>query len=141
MVAVEPRGRHGGNEELRAIGAVDLAVGAAAQAGVGHGQQIRLVELERRVDLVVEVIARAAGAGAQRATALDHEILDDAVEGEAIVEGLMAWLAGERIGPLLLAAGQAEEVLHGLRCLLVEQIDLDITFGGVHDNSAHSLSP
>ena len=44
VVAVEPRGRHGGDEELGAVGAVDLAVHAAAQAGVRHGQQVRAVE-------------------------------------------------------------------------------------------------
>ena len=32
-------------------------------------------------DFIVEVVARAAGAVAQRAATLNHEILDDAVEG------------------------------------------------------------
>ena len=81
VVAVEPRGRHGGDEELGTVGAVDLAVHATTQAGVRHGQQVRVVELQIRNNFIVEVVARAAGAVAQRAATLNHEILDDAVEG------------------------------------------------------------
>ena len=64
---------------------------AHALAGVRHRQQVGLVEDQLGVDLVVERVAGAAGAGAQRAAALDHEAVDDPVEAEAVVE-----LAGGR---------------------------------------------
>ena len=137
VVSVEPRGRHGGDEELGAVGAMRLAVAAATQAGVRHGQQIRPVECEFGDDLVVEVVAGAAGAIAQRAAALDHEVLDDAVEGQAVVERLMGRLAGEWVRPFLLAGRQTEEVLHGHGRLIVEQVDGDVTFGGAHDDGSH----
>ena len=74
---VEVRRRADGDEELRAVG---------ARAGVGHGQQVRPVELQLGVELVAELVARAAGAGAQRVAALDHEAADDPVEDRAVVE-------------------------------------------------------
>ena len=48
VVAVEPLGRYGGDEELGAVGAVHLAIHAATQAGVRHGQQVRTVEGQSR---------------------------------------------------------------------------------------------
>src|SRR5699024_1923000 len=92
VVAVEVRGRHDGDEELGTVGAA-----AAALAGVGHGQQVRAIELELRVDLVVEVVARAASAGTQRVAALDHEAGDDAVEHGLVVE--RAGLGAGRVLP------------------------------------------
>ena len=138
-MAVEPRGRHGGDEELRTVGAMRLTVRATAQTGVRHSQQIGVVELQRGVDFVVEVVAGAAGAGAQGAAALDHEILDDAVEGQTVIERLMAGLAGHRVDPFLLAGGEAKEIGSGIRGLVVEQVDGDVTFGGVHDNCSHAI--
>jgi hypothetical protein len=61
---VQPGGRRDRDEELRAVG---------ARAGVGHREQVRLVEPQVRVDLVGELVAGAAGAGAERVAALDHE--------------------------------------------------------------------
>ena len=55
-------------------------------AGVGHREQVRLVEDQLGVGLVLERVARAAGAGAERAAALDHEAADDPVEAETVVE-------------------------------------------------------
>ena len=69
--------------------------------------------LERAVELVGELVAGAAGAGAGRVAALDHEIGDHAVEGGAVVERL----AG------LGAFGQADEVLHGVGRLVGEELD------------------
>ena len=116
-----------------------LAIHAATQAGVRHGQQVRTVEGQSRHDFVIEVVARTAGAGAQRAAALDHEVLDDAMEGQAVIERFVARLAGERVGPFLLAGGQAKEVGYGFRGLVVEQVDLDVAFGRAHDDGGHGL--
>ena len=68
-----------GDEELRAVG-----VGA----GVGHGEHSRAGVLEVLVELVFEGVARPARAGALGAAGLDHEIGDDAVELQAVVEAL-----------------------------------------------------
>lgn len=49
----------------------------------------------------------------------------------------MGRLAGHRIDPFLLAGGKAEEIGHGFRGFVVEQVDFDVTFGGAHDNGSH----
>ena len=79
----------------------------------------------------------SAGAVAERAAALDHEVLDDAVEGQTVVERIVAFLAGKRVGPFFLAGGQTDKVGHRLRRLVVEQVDFDVTFRGAHDNGSH----
>ena len=65
----------GDDEELRAVG---------VRAGVGHRE--RAADDLVVVELVLEGVARAAGAGALGAAALDHEVGDHAVEGEPVVE-------------------------------------------------------
>lgn len=49
----------------------------------------------------------------------------------------MGRLAGHRIDPFLLAGGKAEEIGHGFRGFVVEQVDFDVTFGGAHDDGSH----
>ena len=49
----------------------------------------------------------------------------------------MGRLAGHRIDPFLLAGGKAEEIGHGFRGFVIEQVDFDVTFGGAHDNCSH----
>lgn len=49
----------------------------------------------------------------------------------------MGRLAGHRIDPFLLAGGKAEEIGHGFRGFVVEQVDFDVTFGGAHDYGSH----
>ena len=112
VLAVEPRRRLGGDdEELRAVG-----VGP----GVGHGQSAAhdLV----LVDLVLEGVAGAAGPGPLRAAALDHEVANDPVEGQSVVEAVGRQLA---------------EVLHGLGRVLVEQLDRDRAGVGVQGGLGH----
>ena len=53
---------------------------------VRHRQQVGLVELQLGVELVAELVARAAAAGAGGVAALDHEAVDHAVEHGAVVE-------------------------------------------------------
>ena len=48
----------------------------------------------RSVDLILEVEARPSTAIAQGASTLYHEILDDAVKNQAIIEGAGDLLAG-----------------------------------------------
>ena len=49
----------------------------------------------------------------------------------------MGRLAGVRVGPFLLAGGEAQEVGHGVRGLVVEQVDGDIALRGAHDDGSH----
>ena len=74
------------------------------------------------VELVLELVARAAGAGALRAAALDHEVLDHAVEDQAVVVAV---------------ARQLAEVLDRLGRVLVEQLELDRAVVGVHRRLTH----
>ena len=76
MLAVEPRGRDEGEEELAAVG--------GGAAGIGGREQAGLRVLDVGAVLPVELVARTSAAGAERAPALRHEPGDDAVEGEAV---------------------------------------------------------
>src|SRR5690606_36494497 len=109
VAAVQPGGGDMGDEELAAIG---------AGAGIGHGQLARGIVAQVRADLVLEAVARAAGAGAARAAALDQEIGDHPVEVQAVVEA---------------APGQVDEAGHGHRGLLGEQAQADRAAGGGDD--------
>src|SRR3978361_1825287 len=60
VLEVQVRGRHRGDEELAAVG---------VRSGVGHREEVRPVEAELGVELVAEVVTRAAGATTQRVTA------------------------------------------------------------------------
>src|SRR5207248_9382419 len=87
------RARHR-HEELRAV---------RVRAGVGHGQEARLVERRTvRRDLVGEVVAGPAPAGAGGVAALDHEVGDDAVEDRPRVQRLALRRAAALIAPLAL---------------------------------------
>src|SRR5436190_4127383 len=117
VLPVEPRALVGGDdEELRAV---------RVRPGVGHRQ--RAARDLVVVDLVLERVARAAGPGALRAPALDHEVGDDAVEDQAVVEAL---------------AGELLEVRDGLRRVLVEELEADRALAGLHRRLArHSGHP
>src|SRR5262249_21200186 len=100
--------------------------------GVGDGQQSLLVELPAALEPVGELVARSAGAPPQPIAALDHELLDAAVEDRPVVERLPGLLLpGGRVGPLLLPGGQAHEVLHRLRGVLGEELHHHLALGGV----------
>ena len=73
---------------------------------------------------VAELVAGAAGAGALRAAALDHEVGDDAVERQAVVEAL---------------AGEADEVVHRVRRELRVEVGDDRAAVGV-DRGAVDLA-
>ena len=127
VLAVQPGGGGMGDEELAAVG---------ARAGVGHGEHARAVVAQRLVELVREGIARAAGAGAERAAALDHEAADHPVEGQAVVERG----AGGSVGAAQVQAalGQADEIDHGQRGLAVMEFEEDVSPVG-HDLGVQSV--
>src|ERR1043165_1079184 len=122
--AVQVRGGGVGDEELAAAG---------VRAGVGHAEGAGRVFLGvRRAELALDLVAGAAGAGdalgavlAVGAAALDHEVVDHAVEGQLVVEALLR---------------QLDEVLHRVGGGLVEQRDFDVAAGGMEDGGGHGWS-
>ena len=89
------------------------------------------MKVELAVDLVVEVVARAADALTERVAALDHEARDDAVEDDVLVERALAGLAGGGVGPLAGAVGEADEVLDRAGSVVSEEVDDDVAVVGV----------
>src|SRR5580693_7660592 len=67
VLVVQPRRRHRGDEELRAVG---------TRARVRHRQQVGTVEREVRVEFVGELVTGPARTGPERIAALDHEVGD-----------------------------------------------------------------
>src|ERR1039457_7153087 len=96
VLTSQPGCGHRCDEELGAVG---------ARPGVGHGQQVRPVEREVRMEFVAELVTRTAGPGAERVPGLDHEVGDDPVEDRSVVEPSAAGLPGTRVRPLALALG------------------------------------
>src|SRR5699024_5120676 len=96
--------------------------------------QVGAVEAQLRVELVAEVVTGAATAGAGWVAALDHETVDDAVEDGAVVERTL--LGAGCVGGLVFlgALGQADEVVHGLRGVVSEEVDGDVSTVGVQDS-------
>src|SRR5882724_12292613 len=78
VAVIEVRSGSNGDEKLAAVG-----IGS----GVGHREFAGLGMLQRSVKFVGEFVAWAAHAGAVRAAALNHEIGNDAVKNQAVVEG------------------------------------------------------
>src|SRR3954451_1261807 len=112
VLAVQPGALvRGDDEELRPV---------RVRPRVGHGQ--RAAHDLVVVDLVLELVAGTARAGALRAAALDHEVGDDAMEDEPVVEAL---------------TGELLEVADGLRGVLVEQLEGDLAFAALHHGLGH----
>ena len=126
VLALQPLRGHGGDEELRSVGAL-----AQAASGVGHGQNVGDREGQGGVDLVVEDVSGASGAGAQRVPALNHETRDDPVEDNTVVQGGVGLLTGARIGPGLLPRRQSDEVRDCFRGLFRIQVAADVAEAGV----------
>ncbi len=77
VFAVQVRGWTVRYEELASV---------AVRAGVGHGEDTWLVVLEGLADFVGKPVVGPAEASASGVATLDHEIFDDAVEGDSVVE-------------------------------------------------------
>jgi len=81
VLTVQERGRGGGDEELRTV-AVHVV------AGSGHSQVPRFVERDSGGEFTFDGVARTTHAGAGWVAALGHEVLQDAMEGHAIIEAI-----------------------------------------------------
>ena len=95
------------------------------------------------MDFIVEHIAGAAGAGADRAAALDHEVRDDAVEAQTVVVRGGVGTAGVVL-VFAFALGQFNEVGNRLRSVVAEEVKFDVALVGVQDDllcsNTHSFS-
>ena len=106
----------------------ELAAGTVGVHAAGHADDAADV-LDGVVDavggkLALDVPAGAAGAVAQRAAALDHEVGDDAVEGQAVVEAL---------------TDQLLEILTGDGGSFLVQLDVDDA-AVFHSNANHNAT-
>ena len=121
------------DEELRAV---------RVRPGVRHAQDPFVVVAQLVVELVVELVAGPAPAGAGRVAGLDHEVLDDSVEEHVVVQGLaLDLLARLGVGPGLLARREADEVFDGSGRALVVQFDVDVALARVQGRSKVSHIP
>ena len=100
------------NKELAAV---------SAGACVGHGQNARLVKSEVACALIFEIFAPdglAAAASACGVAALDHELLDDAVEDDSVVVAVLT-VCGEVFAGLGSDVGEkfeCDRTLCGFEC-------------------------
>lgn len=102
MLAIQPGGLDGGDEELRTVGVL---------SGVGHGEETRtsVGELEVLVSELLSVDGLTSSSVALgEVSSLEHEVGDHAVEDRTLeVEGLT------RLASSLLTSAKAAEVLGG----------------------------
>src|SRR6266540_4886766 len=121
VLAGQPFRRSEGDEELPAVG---------VRSTVRHREDAGLVELSAGAEFIGEAVARAARAVAERVAALDHEVLDHAMEHEAVVVRLLHFRLRLRVGPLFRAFGEADEVRHRLRRILLEELHGEVPRAG-----------
>jgi hypothetical protein len=112
VLAIEPAGHDGGDEELRTVG-VGTSVGHGQKTGAG------VLLLEVLIGELVTVDGATTGTvAAGEVTTLEHEVGDDTVEGRALVT-----LA-------LLTVAELSEVLSGLGDNVVVQLEVDTAGDG-----------
>mmetsp|Transcript_23682 Transcript_23682/g.40764 ORF Transcript_23682/g.40764 Transcript_23682/m.40764 type:complete len:459 (-) Transcript_23682:586-1962(-) len=110
VLVIEPGAGDSRDEELGAV---------CVWARIGHADREGAVVPQRTVEFVFEVVAPdrcAACPITEGVASLEHEALDDAVQDEAVVVPV---------------ANVLREVLHGLRALFREELDVYVAEGGV----------
>src|SRR5262245_23662142 len=80
------------------------------------------------MELIGEFVTWSAVAFAERIAALDHEAVDNPMKDDAVVVGLATLLIGARVGPLLAAFGEPDEIRDRIRHLFVEEADGEVAF-------------
>jgi len=125
VLAIEPAGDDGGDEELRTVG---------VWSSVGHGEKSWLGVLSDEV-LIGELLTvdglATSSVSAGEVTTLEHELRNDTVEG------------GVGVAKTLLAGAQSSEVLSSAGSYIIVEVEVDATglllnFGGwstvgIHD--------
>jgi len=129
VLAIQPGGNDGGDEELRAVG-VGTSIGHGQHAGLG----VSFLKVLIRKLLAVDRLATGAITTGEVAT-LQHELWDDSVEGRALVaEALLASaestevlgslgnyiVVEDEVDPTLVRRGRSLASAFGFRALLVE---------------------
>ena len=89
-----------------------------------------LVVPRLRMELVGERVAGSADPLAERIAALNHEAIDHAMKDDTVVVRLTHLSIGARIGPILRALREADEVFDCLWRFLIEQTRLEGSFSG-----------
>ena len=67
-----------------------------------------------RIEFIGKSVTGTAAAVSTRASALDHELRNDAVKAEPIIKIALLFLAGGFVGEFLGAFGEADEILNRL---------------------------
>src|SRR5690242_16487021 len=101
--------------------------------------------LQRRMKLVGEFVSGPTHAAAVRASTLDHELWDHAMENQPIVKRPLLLLPGLLVGEFLRAFGQPHEIGYGLGRLLFEQPHNNVSLRSFKNSvrscrSAHAFS-
>jgi hypothetical protein len=127
VLLIEVRCRHGGDEELTAVG--------AGLARIGHRHRARHVVFQVWHELVLEISApdtRATRAITQGISGLDHESTNHAVEDDAVVITIFG-MHGEvlqRLAPYKYTASypeaQLRTYLDGLGRVVGKQFDVNV---------------
>ena len=107
VLAVEMRSGAVGDEELRTV---------RVRACICHGEDAGLVVATVGLALTLELVAWATRSSAVRAAALDHEVGDHAVKGQAVVKP---------------AGGEVKKRGNGDGRVIGESGDVDIALAGV----------
>src|SRR6266849_5004129 len=94
---------------------------------------------------VGKFVTRATHAGTVRTSALNHEIGNDAMENQSVVERALFFLSGFFVGEFLGTFGQADKILDGLRRFFFHQLDDDIALrsfknGVSASRTSHAIS-
>src|SRR5271169_4155733 len=70
---------------------------------------------------IAKAIAGIAGSRSERASSLNHELRNHAMENEAVVKWTLHFLPGLRVLEFLGAFREADEIADGLRRFFIEQ--------------------
>src|ERR1700722_16654581 len=112
VFVIKPWRRRHGDEKLAAV---------CAGSGVGHGELSRFVVPQILMKLIGKTIARIAGSCSLRASALNHELRNHAMENEAVVKWALHFLTGLRVLEFLGALRKADEIRDRLRRFIFKQ--------------------
>ena len=111
MLSIEPVAWNESHEELGAVG---------SWAGVGHGEDAGFVVATVGFAFALELVTGATRAGAERTTALDHEVANDPVKAEPIVVTFL---------------NEVYEISARDRRLISKQLNIDGAFVGFDNGS------